>query len=149
MAGVPPRPYGPLIETTMRVVTWNVWGLYGPWQEREAAISTTLHDAGPDILVLTESWAKGGDSQCARLAGASHQQDPFACPVMKRCHHLNPEGFPRAAVHAACDYYTSLETFFPVSERSVEGDCVGERQGKRKPRRLESGAACCLQYWGN
>lgn len=69
MADVPPRPYGPLIETTMRVITWNVWGLYGPWREREAAIIATLHDAQPDILVLTESWVKGGDSQCARLAG--------------------------------------------------------------------------------
>jgi endonuclease/exonuclease/phosphatase family metal-dependent hydrolase len=49
-------------------VTWNVWGLYGPWQEREAAIAATLHDAHPDIVVLTESWSKGGDSQCDRLA---------------------------------------------------------------------------------
>jgi endonuclease/exonuclease/phosphatase family metal-dependent hydrolase len=69
MDDVPPRPYGPLIETTMRVVTWNVWGLYGPWQEREAAIAATLRDAEPDIVVLTESWAKEGDSQPARLAG--------------------------------------------------------------------------------
>jgi endonuclease/exonuclease/phosphatase family metal-dependent hydrolase len=66
---IPPRSYGPLIETTLRIVTWNVWGLYGPWQEREAAIVATLRDARPDIVVLTESWARGGDSQCARLAG--------------------------------------------------------------------------------
>jgi exonuclease III len=66
---VPPRSYGPLIETTLRIITWNVWGLHGPWREREAAIVATLRDAGPDIVVLTESWAKGSDSQCARLAG--------------------------------------------------------------------------------
>lgn len=66
---VPPRWYGPLIETTMRVITWNVWGLYGGWQKREAAIAETLAEARPDVVVLTESWAKGGDSQCARLAG--------------------------------------------------------------------------------
>jgi endonuclease/exonuclease/phosphatase family metal-dependent hydrolase len=65
---VPPRWYGPLVETTMRVITWNVWGLYGAWQEREAAITATLAGARPDIVVLTESWAQGGDSQCARLA---------------------------------------------------------------------------------
>lgn len=69
MNGIPPRSYGPLIETTMRIITWNVWGLYGPWREREAAIIATLRDTRPDIIVLTESWAKGGDSQCARLAG--------------------------------------------------------------------------------
>jgi endonuclease/exonuclease/phosphatase family metal-dependent hydrolase len=68
MDDIPPRSYGQLIETTMRIATWNVWGRYGPWQEREAAIIATLRDAGPDIVVLTESWSKGEDSQCARLA---------------------------------------------------------------------------------
>jgi endonuclease/exonuclease/phosphatase family metal-dependent hydrolase len=66
---IPPRSYGELIETTVRIVTWNVWGLYGPWPEREGAIVATLRDARPDIAVLTEAWAKRGDSQCARLAG--------------------------------------------------------------------------------
>jgi endonuclease/exonuclease/phosphatase family metal-dependent hydrolase len=69
MDDIPPRSYGPLTETTMRVITWNVWGLYGPWPEREAAIAATLRDARPDIVVLAESWAKGSDSQCARLSG--------------------------------------------------------------------------------
>ncbi len=26
-------PYGELITTTLRVLTWNVWGRFGPWQE--------------------------------------------------------------------------------------------------------------------
>jgi endonuclease/exonuclease/phosphatase family metal-dependent hydrolase len=69
LADIPPRFYGPLIETTVRVVTWNVWGRYGPWQERETAITATLRDTRPDVAVLTESWSTGGDSQCARLAG--------------------------------------------------------------------------------
>jgi endonuclease/exonuclease/phosphatase family metal-dependent hydrolase len=69
MDEIPPRSYGTLIETTVRVATWNVWGLYGPWREREAAITATLREAGPDIVVLAESWSKAGDSQCARLAG--------------------------------------------------------------------------------
>ena len=56
-------PYGPVTETTVRVVTWNVWGRYGPWQDRETAIVATLRDAQPDIVVLTESWATGEDSQ--------------------------------------------------------------------------------------
>jgi endonuclease/exonuclease/phosphatase family metal-dependent hydrolase len=69
MDGIPPQSYGPLIETTLRIITWNVWGLYGSWPEREVAIAATLRDASPDIVVLAESWAKGDDSQCARLAG--------------------------------------------------------------------------------
>jgi endonuclease/exonuclease/phosphatase family metal-dependent hydrolase len=71
---IPPRSYGQLIETTMRVITWNVWGRYGAWPERQAAIAATLTEARPDIVVLTESWAKSGDSQCARLA------DPLGLP---------------------------------------------------------------------
>ncbi|HEX4258011.1 MAG TPA: endonuclease/exonuclease/phosphatase family protein [Streptosporangiaceae bacterium] len=66
---IPPRSYGPLIETTVQVVTWNVWGRYESWEDREAAIVATLRDADPDLVVLSESWAKDGDSQCARLAG--------------------------------------------------------------------------------
>jgi endonuclease/exonuclease/phosphatase family metal-dependent hydrolase len=69
MDDIPPRSYGELIETTFRIITWNVWGLYGPWPERETAIAATLRDARPDVVVLVESWAKGDDSQCQRLAG--------------------------------------------------------------------------------
>ena len=68
MDDIPPRFYGQLIETTARIITWNVWGRYGPWPEREAAITATLRDGRPDIVVLTESWSKDEDSQCARLA---------------------------------------------------------------------------------
>ena len=72
MAFVPENlslPYGPLIETTARIVTWNVWGLYGPWREREPAIATTLANAHPDVVVLVESWSRDADSQGGRLAG--------------------------------------------------------------------------------
>jgi exonuclease III len=66
---IPPHFYGPLIVTSLRLVTWNVWGLYGPWEQRELGIIATLGDSRPDILVLAESWTKGTDSQCGRLAG--------------------------------------------------------------------------------
>ncbi|HEY7050315.1 MAG TPA: endonuclease/exonuclease/phosphatase family protein [Jatrophihabitantaceae bacterium] len=56
-----------MIETTARIATWNVWGRYGAWRDREAAIIATLRNARADV-VLTESWANGDDSQCARLA---------------------------------------------------------------------------------
>lgn len=66
---IPPQFYGPVLESTLRIVTWNVWGLYGPWQEREAAIASTLASARPDIVVLTESWARETESQRDRLSG--------------------------------------------------------------------------------
>jgi endonuclease/exonuclease/phosphatase family metal-dependent hydrolase len=66
---IPPHFYGTLVETTVRIVTWNVWGLYGPWRDREAAIVATLQEARADILILTESWERMDDSQRDRLAG--------------------------------------------------------------------------------
>jgi endonuclease/exonuclease/phosphatase family metal-dependent hydrolase len=66
---LPPDFYGSLINTRSRVITWNVWGRYNDWQQRESAIVATLEAAEPDILVLAESWATDTDSQCARLAG--------------------------------------------------------------------------------
>ena len=53
MDDILPRSYGPLIDTALRIVTWNVWGMYGPWPERETAIAAVLHEARPDIVVLT------------------------------------------------------------------------------------------------
>ncbi|MDM7831454.1 endonuclease/exonuclease/phosphatase family protein [Cellulomonas edaphi] len=65
----PPDFYGRLISSTVRVVTWNVWGRHSNWRGREPAIIATLRGARPDVLVLAESWATNDDSQRARLAG--------------------------------------------------------------------------------
>ena len=51
------EPYGPVVETTMRIVTWNVWGRFGRWRERQAGIEETLTAAAPDVVCLVESWA--------------------------------------------------------------------------------------------
>lgn len=51
------EPYGPVVETTMRIVTWNVWGRFGRWRERQAGIEDTLATAAPDVVCLVESWA--------------------------------------------------------------------------------------------
>jgi endonuclease/exonuclease/phosphatase family metal-dependent hydrolase len=51
------QPYGPVAETTMRIVTWNVWGRYGRWRERQAGIEDALAAAAPDVVCLVESWS--------------------------------------------------------------------------------------------
>jgi endonuclease/exonuclease/phosphatase family metal-dependent hydrolase len=57
------QPYGPVTETTMRIVTWNVWGRYGRWRERQAGIEDTLAAAAPDIVCLVESWSHPDGAQ--------------------------------------------------------------------------------------
>jgi endonuclease/exonuclease/phosphatase family metal-dependent hydrolase len=69
------EPYGPVTETTMRVVTWNVWGRYGRWRERQAGIEETLAAAEPDVVCLVESWSHADATQpelVARRLGLSH-----------------------------------------------------------------------------
>jgi endonuclease/exonuclease/phosphatase family metal-dependent hydrolase len=51
------EPYGPVVESTIRVVTWNVWGRYGRWRERQAGIEDALAAAAPDVVCLVESWS--------------------------------------------------------------------------------------------
>jgi endonuclease/exonuclease/phosphatase family metal-dependent hydrolase len=55
------EPYGPLIETTLRLVTWNVWARFGPWEPRETAIRATLERHDPDIVALNEAWDEQGE----------------------------------------------------------------------------------------
>jgi endonuclease/exonuclease/phosphatase family metal-dependent hydrolase len=63
--------FGPLIETRLRVITWNLWGRGGPWNERLAGITSTLVAAQPDVVALQEVWAEeGGRSQADLLAAA-------------------------------------------------------------------------------
>ena len=51
----PERPYGELLTTTLCVLTWNVWGRFGPWREREAALIRTLRTLAPDVVALQEA----------------------------------------------------------------------------------------------
>lgn len=62
------QPYGPLIETTVRVASWNVWAQYGPWEARERGIVETLRGHDPDVVILAEAWETDDASQAARLS---------------------------------------------------------------------------------
>jgi endonuclease/exonuclease/phosphatase family metal-dependent hydrolase len=69
------EPYGPVTQTTVRVVTWNVWGRYGSWRERQAGIEQALADAAPDVVCLMESWSAADGTQAdlvARRLGLEH-----------------------------------------------------------------------------
>jgi len=62
------EPYGPVVETTMRIATWNVWGRFGRWRERQAGIEETLAAAAPDVVCLVESWSDPQANQPALVA---------------------------------------------------------------------------------
>jgi endonuclease/exonuclease/phosphatase family metal-dependent hydrolase len=65
----PYAPYGPLVESTVRVATWNVWGRHGQdWEKRQAGIEAALAQAAPDLVCLVESWGYEDTTQPARIA---------------------------------------------------------------------------------
>jgi endonuclease/exonuclease/phosphatase family metal-dependent hydrolase len=64
----PYQPYGPLVETKVRVVTWNTWGRFGDADARQRALEDELQRVDPDIVCLVESWASDDETQPARIA---------------------------------------------------------------------------------
>lgn len=64
------EPYGPLIGTTMRVATWNIWWRFGPFRERQPVIVSTLKAAEPDVICLQEVYWRDGENVAAEIADA-------------------------------------------------------------------------------
>ncbi|MEE9297138.1 MAG: endonuclease/exonuclease/phosphatase family protein [Phycisphaerae bacterium] len=57
------------IETRLRVLTWNIWWRFGPWERRRPAISATLADLDADVIALQEVWSDETTNLAAELAG--------------------------------------------------------------------------------
>ena len=53
-----PGPFGPLLDTRLRLVTWNLWWRFGPWEARLPAIVETLRRLDADVICLQEVWSE-------------------------------------------------------------------------------------------
>jgi hypothetical protein len=62
------EPYGPVVDTSVRVVRWNVWGRYGAWKQRQAGIESVLETVNPDLVCLVESWSASDGTQAGAVA---------------------------------------------------------------------------------
>jgi endonuclease/exonuclease/phosphatase family metal-dependent hydrolase len=61
----------PRIETRLRVMTWNLWWRFGPWEARQPAIVATLRRVDADVYCFQEVWeTRDGESQVATIAEA-------------------------------------------------------------------------------
>ncbi len=45
----------------MRVATWNLWWRFGPWEERQPAITATLNAVDADVILLQEVFGPSPD----------------------------------------------------------------------------------------
>ena len=63
-------PYGALLEGRLRVLTWNLWWRFGPWERRRPAIAATIAALDPDVVALQEAWGEAGGNDFAAELGA-------------------------------------------------------------------------------
>ncbi|MFC7310088.1 endonuclease/exonuclease/phosphatase family protein [Streptomyces monticola] len=54
--------------SSVRVMTWNLWWRFGPWERRQKAVLSALRTLRPDVIGLQEVWAAGGDNLAGWLA---------------------------------------------------------------------------------
>ncbi len=66
------------IESQLRVLTWNVWWRYGPWQRRQRAIAATLKALDADVIALQEVWSDATTNLAAELAAELGYHHAFA-----------------------------------------------------------------------
>jgi endonuclease/exonuclease/phosphatase family metal-dependent hydrolase len=54
---------------SMRVMTWNLWWRFGPWELRQAAIIDTIRSVDADVVCLQEVWSDD-EGDLATIIGA-------------------------------------------------------------------------------
>ncbi len=55
---------------TLRVMTWNLWWHFGPWEVRQQAIIEVIRATDPDIVCLQEVWSDEALDQADQIATA-------------------------------------------------------------------------------
>jgi endonuclease/exonuclease/phosphatase family metal-dependent hydrolase len=71
--------YGTLIESRLRVLSWNLWARFGPWEARQPAILATIAALDPDIACLQEAWSAPESSMAALVAERLGFQHAYSC----------------------------------------------------------------------
>ena len=51
----------------VRVVTWNLWWRFGPWEARAGAIESVFRELDADIVCLQETWVDDDGGQAGAL----------------------------------------------------------------------------------
>ncbi|MGA5896576.1 endonuclease/exonuclease/phosphatase family protein [Streptomyces venetus] len=96
----------------MRIVTWNLWWRFGPWQTRQKAILTALRELRPDVVGLQEVWAADGENLAEWLAGELGLHCAWAPSPA-------PERWRRRIGDATVDIGNAVLSRWPVVDRDV------------------------------
>jgi endonuclease/exonuclease/phosphatase family metal-dependent hydrolase len=71
----------PSSDTRLRVMTWNLWWQYGPWEQRQPAIALTMTAIDADIICIQEVWSTPDQNQAAELANLLDFDHAYASRV--------------------------------------------------------------------
>ncbi|HEX9770056.1 MAG TPA: endonuclease/exonuclease/phosphatase family protein [Kiloniellales bacterium] len=107
-----------LIESRLRVVTWNLWWRYGPWERRRPAIEATLGSLDADVIALQEVWDDGVANMAAGLGQVMAYHH-----VYRSAEKRNGIGFGNAILSRWPIARTDWRPL-PGDQESGEGRCV-------------------------
>jgi endonuclease/exonuclease/phosphatase family metal-dependent hydrolase len=96
----------------MRVVTWNLWWRFGPWEARQKAILSVLRELAPDVVGLQEVWAAGGENLAEWLAEELGMHWTWAASPA-------PERWQRRIGDATVDIGNAVLSRWPVVAQDV------------------------------
>jgi endonuclease/exonuclease/phosphatase family metal-dependent hydrolase len=153
----PYAPYGQLVESTVRVVTWNVWGRHGEeWEDRQAGIENVLVEVAPDVVCLVEAWRQGDTTQpdlIAKQLGLTHHlfvggweveewisglglvsRWPMSEPVRRPLRDADGSGFGEA-VHVVVDGGRGpIQLFIAVLDYPLDASALRQAQSRELAR---------------
>jgi endonuclease/exonuclease/phosphatase family metal-dependent hydrolase len=72
------------IETRVRVLTWNIWWRFGPWERRRPAIAATLARLDADVIAVQEVWSDETTDLAAELAAELGYHHVFASSMERK-----------------------------------------------------------------
>ncbi|GAA2775933.1 endonuclease/exonuclease/phosphatase family protein [Saccharopolyspora taberi] len=96
----------------MRVLTWNAWWRFGPWEQRRDAMLAVLAELRPDLVGLQEVWARGGQNLAGWFAerlGMHWTWAPFGSPDRWRWRGGEPDA----------DVGVAVLSRWPIADREV------------------------------
>ncbi len=108
---------------TLRVLTLNLWGRSGAWEERRAVIAQGLRQLGPDLISFQEPVVSETYDQVADLLGADYYVAHESRGLVPGADHQGASiasRWPIAAVHEVDLHLTPRTADFPCTTLIAE-----------------------------
>ena len=77
-----PEPAAIMTPMALRVMTWNLWWRFGPFELRRPAIVEVIRAADPDVVCLQEVWSDGSADEADRIAAATGMTAVRTTPML-------------------------------------------------------------------